>query len=110
MGMGRMNIGERISVRLCQASNIVANFPGNLARIPEIVAARMRKVARFACGCSHECASSCALYRKSGPAKCACACHTASAADVTGGNISVSQFVYTVRDNRYTHTSGIGQA
>lgn len=80
-----MSIRQRASRTLHSIAAKVEGFPGNVLRavsdattaLPAKVARQIHLAARRVCGCHHETAAGCALYRKDGPARCECACHPA---------------------------------
>lgn len=86
-----MSIRQRASRTLHSIAAMVESFPGNALRamsaaaastpaLPAKVARRIHLIARRVCGCHHETAAGCALYRKDGPDRCECACHPAERA------------------------------
>ncbi len=83
-----MVIRQRASAALHSVANMAEGFPGNAVRavenmkraakaLPALAARQIHRFARRICGCHHETAAGCALYRKDGPDRCECACHPA---------------------------------
>ncbi len=80
-----MTIRQRASRTLHSIAAKVEGFPGNALRamsaaassLPAKAARQIHLAARRVCGCHHETAAGCALYRKDGPDRCECACHPA---------------------------------
>lgn len=72
-------------------ASAIEDFPRDVAgsvvraakSIPSAAARRVHLFARRVCGCHHETAAGCALYRKGGPDRCECACHAAAEAKDT---------------------------